>query len=114
MCTWKKTLHCGPSYFLVECEKDALVETVKALRTVEEAHLKLQGRTQLLEGQMADTQLLLNKGFSKYQSACRQQEVCVATSLQIMLKTIMVTLKWLSVFSQYFKISGYQGKTAPW
>ncbi|CAL8343256.1 unnamed protein product [Lota lota] len=57
----------------LESEKGGLVETVKALRTAEEAHLKLQGRTQLLESQMADMQLSLNKECSKYQSACHQQ-----------------------------------------
>ena len=51
------------------------METVKALRTAEEAHLKLQGRTQLLESQMADMQLSLNNECSKYQSACHQQVV---------------------------------------
>ena len=81
------------------------METVKALRTAEEAHLKLQGRTQLLESQIADTQLRLNKESSKYQQACRQQEVSVSNSLQIILKTIMITLKRLGVFSRYLEIS---------
>ncbi|KAG7273789.1 hypothetical protein CRUP_012807 [Coryphaenoides rupestris] len=44
------------------------------MRTAEAAHLKLQGRTQLLESQMADTQLRLNEECSKYHSAWRQQE----------------------------------------
>ncbi|CAL8294915.1 unnamed protein product [Gadus morhua 'NCC'] len=57
----------------LEREKGGLVKMVKALRTAEEAHLKLQGRTQLLESQMADMQLSLNKESSKYQSACHQQ-----------------------------------------
>ncbi|CAL8247488.1 unnamed protein product [Merluccius merluccius] len=58
----------------LECEKSGLVETVKALRKADEAHLKLQGRTQLLESQIADMQFHLNKESSKYQHACRQQE----------------------------------------
>lgn len=73
--------HHGPSYFLVECEKRGLVEMVTAMRTAEVAHLKLQGRSQLLESQMADTQLRLNEECSKYHSAWRQQEVSVSTSL---------------------------------
>ncbi|KAJ3604021.1 hypothetical protein NHX12_028762 [Muraenolepis orangiensis] len=58
----------------LECENRGLVETVKALQSAEEAHLKLQGRAQLLESQMADTQLRLSQERSKLQSACCQQE----------------------------------------
>lgn len=42
-----------------------------------EVCFKLQQRVQLLESQIKETQLLLDKENAKYHSACRQQEVSV-------------------------------------
>ncbi|XP_008304047.1 coiled-coil domain-containing protein 157 [Stegastes partitus] len=58
----------------LECEKNELQEKVKTLQTEEEACCKLGQRIKQLEGEITDTQLLLDKESAKYQSACRQQE----------------------------------------
>ncbi|XP_030592958.1 coiled-coil domain-containing protein 157 [Archocentrus centrarchus] len=58
----------------LEYEKKELQENLDTLKTEEEACSKLQHRIQQLESQISDTQLLLDKEKSKYQSACRQQE----------------------------------------
>lgn len=65
---------------MVECEKDLLQEKVRLLHVEEEACCKLQQRIQQLEGQITETQLHLDKENTKYQSACRQQEVGVMTN----------------------------------
>ncbi|KAM4616842.1 coiled-coil domain-containing protein 157 [Polymixia lowei] len=56
------------------CQKNELQEKEKNLQHEEEAHRKLQDKTKLLESQLSETQLLLDKERAKYQSACRQQE----------------------------------------
>lgn len=68
---------------VVECEKSELQEKVKTLHMEEEACRNLQQRIQQLEGQISETQLHLDKESAKYHSACRQQEVNVATNTEL-------------------------------
>lgn len=64
-------------HFTAECERNDLQRKVKTLQIEEEARRDLEERTQLLESQVSDMQLLLDKEIAKYQSACRQQEVSI-------------------------------------
>ena len=66
--------HLYPS--LVESERNKLHEEVKSLRKEEDTRHELEEKTHTLESQLSSTQLLLDKESAKYQSACRQQEVC--------------------------------------
>lgn len=47
-------------------------------RLEEEVHSNLQQKIQQFESQISETQVILDKETSKYQSACRQQEVSIA------------------------------------
>lgn len=53
------------------------------MQVEEEARSKLEEKTQVLEAQLSTTQLLLDKEKSKYQNACRQQEVSITTMYRV-------------------------------
>lgn len=71
-------LHNKSLSSFLESENNFLQVKVKKLQTDQEACCQQQQRIHQLEEQLSDIQLLLDKERAKYQSACRQQEVCVS------------------------------------
>lgn len=69
-------------FFLTECENKVLQEKIE---TLQETSCKLQEEIRQLEVQLSETKLSLDKENARYHSACRQQQVSVATLLHVQL-----------------------------